>query len=214
VRRKSRQRRDLSQCDPRRAFLDATYESAYLPSYFEGSRWALPVWPEVVQGQGTCYANTDVYPADGRGATYSMAFIGVKHLGAGQYYLMTMKDKQGRPLKGNNTYRLNLPANVPVKQYWSVTAYDRETHALIRNMARASRSSQNPELKTNNDGSVNLYFGPKAPLGNDPNWVPTDPRREFELMLRLYGPEKALFDKTWELPDVEETAADQADQAA
>lgn len=197
-----------------RAFLDATYERAYSPSYFEGSRWALPVWPEVVEGQATCYAKSDIYPVDGRGATYSMAFIGIKHLGTGQYYLMTMKDKQGQPLKGNNTYRLNVPANVPVRQYWSVTAYDRETHALIRNMPRTSRSSQNPDLKQNADGSVDLYFGPKAPAGNDSNWVPTDPGREFELMLRLYGPEKALFDKTWKLPDIEQTAAGRAEQAA
>jgi hypothetical protein len=27
--------------------------------------------------------------------------------------------------------------------------------------------------------------------------------RDFELLFRLYGPEKALFDKTWVLPDAE-----------
>lgn len=196
------------------AFLDATYESAYSPSYFEGSRWALPVWPTVVEGQGTSYSKTDGYPIDGRGATYSMAFVGVKHLGAGQYYLMTMKDERGQPLKGNNTYRLYVPANVPVRQYWSVTAYDRDTHSLIRNMPRASRSSQDSDLKKNTDGSVDLYFGPKAPAGNESNWVPTDPNREFELMLRLYGPQKALFDKRWKLPDVEQTAIGLEEKAA
>jgi hypothetical protein len=196
------------------AFLDMTYQNAYSPSFFKGSSWALPVWPEVVEGQSTGYATPDVYPVDGRGASYSMAFIGVKHLGAGQYYLMTMKDKQGRPLKGNNHYRLHVPANVPVKQYWSVTAYDRNTHALIRNMPRASRSSLNPDLKKNADGSVELYFGPKEPDGNESNFVPTDPNKSFELLLRLYGPEKALFDKTWQLPDVEQTATGEAQKTA
>ena len=33
--------------------------------------------------------------------------------------------------------------------------------------------------------------------------MPTDPQRKFELMFRLYAPTKALFDKTWMLPDVE-----------
>ena len=33
--------------------------------------------------------------------------------------------------------------------------------------------------------------------------MPTDPKREFELMFRLYAPTKVFFDKTWKLPDVE-----------
>jgi hypothetical protein len=41
-----------------------------------------------------------------------------------------------------------------------------------------------------------------APAGKESNWVPTDSRREFELMFRLYRPTKALFDKTWVLPDL------------
>ena len=51
-------------------------------------------------------------------------------------------------------------------------------------MPRASRSSQIPELQKNADGSVDIYFGPKAPAGKDANWVPTDPARKFELMFR------------------------------
>jgi len=45
---------------------------------------------------------------------------------------------------------------------------------------------------------------PKAPAGKESNWVPTDPKRRFELLFRLYGPKKELLDKTWKLPDVEE----------
>ena len=97
-----------------------------------------------------------------------------------------------------------MPANPPVEQYWSVTAYDRETHALIRDMPRASRSSQIPELQKNADGSIDIFFGPAAPEGKDSNWVPTDPKRgASKLMFRLYAPTKALFEKTWVLPDVE-----------
>jgi hypothetical protein len=91
---------------------------------------------------------------------------------------------------------------VPVEQYWSVTAYDRQTHALIKNVSRASRSSQISELVKNEDGSIDLYFGPSAPKGKEANWVPTDPKRKFELMFRAYGPTKDFFDKKWVLPDV------------
>jgi hypothetical protein len=38
------------------------------------------------------------------------------------------------------------------EQYWLVTAYDRETHAWIRNMPRARRSSNATEVRTNPDG--------------------------------------------------------------
>ena len=96
-----------------------------------------------------------------------------------------------------------MPAYAPVEQYWSITAYDRQTHALIRNMPRASRSSQIPELKKNSDGSVDIFVGPKAPDGMETNWIPTDSKREFELMLRLYAPTKAFFEKKWVLPDGE-----------
>jgi hypothetical protein len=84
-----------------------------------------------------------------------------------------------------------------------VTAYDRQTHALIKSMPRASRASNATDLQKNADGSVDVYFGPKAPTGKDSNWVPTDPQRGFELMLRVYGPRKEFFEKAWVLPDVE-----------
>jgi hypothetical protein len=74
-------------------------------------------------------------------------------------------------------------------------------------MSRASRSSQIPELQKNADGSIDIYFGSKAPAGQDSNWIPTDPARKFELMFRLYAPTKALFDKAWALPDAEKVAA-------
>ena len=84
---------------------------------------------------------------------------------------------------------------------------DRETHALIKNVERASRASNAAEIQKNADGSVDIYFGPRAPAGKEANWVPTDPQRGFELMFRLYGPKKEFFDKAWELQDVEKMGA-------
>jgi hypothetical protein len=89
----------------------------------------------------------------------------------------------------------------------SATAYDRATHALIRDMQWSSRSSLTPGLQKNADGSVDVYFGPKAPAGKEPNWVPTSTGGGFEVLFRFYGPEKPLFDKVWVLPDAERIAA-------
>jgi hypothetical protein len=96
-----------------------------------------------------------------------------------------------------------VPARAPVTQYWSATVYDRDTHALVRNMQRASQSSQNSQMQKNTDGSVDVYFGPKAPAGKESNWVPTNADGKFEVLFRLYGPQKPLFDKVWKLPDLE-----------
>jgi hypothetical protein len=70
-------------------------------------------------------------------------------------------------------------------------------------MSHAARSSQSPRLLVNADGSADLYFGPIAPAGKESNWTPTDPKGEFEILFRFYGPLPPLFDKTWVLPDVE-----------
>jgi hypothetical protein len=188
------------------AWLALKYETMFAP-YYEGRQWVFPILPEVIGGLQSQFAKPDSYPVDGRGVTYTMAFFSTKHSGIGQYYLMTIKDKNGNALDGGGAYRLTVPANAPVNQYWSATAYDRRTHALIRDMPRSGRSSQSPGLQTSSDGAVEIYFGPKAPDGKESNWVPTNAGGKFEVLFRFYGPEKAVFDKTWKLPDIEPIAA-------
>jgi hypothetical protein len=171
-----------------------------------GIRWFPAATAEVAHAAESGYADPNSYPIDMRGVTYTLGFTGIKRLGTAQFYLMVAKDKDGDALDGGKAYRLTVPPNAPVKQYWSVTVYDRETHALVRNMPRASLASITSGMQKNADGSVDVFFGPKAPSGKDANWVPTDPARKFELLFRLYGPEKPLFDKSWKLPDVEAVA--------
>lgn len=171
--------------------------------FYEGAHWALPVSPALIQGMSNDFPDANSYPIDNRAAMYALGYFSAKHLGAGQFYLMTTKDSKGNPLDGNKTYRLHVAANPPVKLYWSATAYDGETHALIRETRWSSRGSNTPGLKKNADGTVDVYFGPQAPAGLESNWVPTSPRGRFELLFRLYGPEKPFFDKVWRLPDLE-----------
>jgi hypothetical protein len=185
------------------AWLDVQYERVFDPPFNEGRRWALPASKEVVEGMQTNFANPDAYPVDGRGVSYSMAYFSAKHLGEGQFYLMTTRDKDGEALDGAATYRLTVPANPPVKLYWSATVYDRTTHAVIRDLPYSSRASNSVGLQKNADGSTDVWFGPKAPAGKDANWVPTNATGKFEVLFRFYGPEKPLFDKTWVLPDIE-----------
>jgi hypothetical protein len=132
------------------AVLEARYEAG-LPPYFSAtSRWTFPAMPEVIKAAGEGFTDPDSYPVDSRGLDYSYAFVAIKRLGAGQFYLISIRDKDGDFYDGAKTYRLHVPPNVPVEQYWSVTAYDRKTHALIKNIPRASRSSNATEVKKNN----------------------------------------------------------------
>ena len=74
-------------------------------------------------------------------------------------------------------------------------------------MERFSRSSQNPDLQVNCDGSVDLYFGPRNHDGEETNWIPTSGEGQFEVIFRFYGAEEPLLEKTWKLPDLEKVAS-------
>jgi hypothetical protein len=184
-----------------RAQVDANYEAGFASPFFPRTHWAVPIPKDTMDGMGTLFADPNSYGIDGRASMYAMAYFSAKHLGAGQFYLIAIDDAGGRPFDGNKTYRLTVPANAPVEQYWSATVYDRETHALIREVPRASLASSASGLQSNPDGSVDVFFGSSAPVGKESNWVPTK-SGGFEILFRLYGPTKALFDKTWTLPDL------------
>jgi hypothetical protein len=186
------------------AWLINYYETSYFPApYYDGGHWSVAASQEFAKAMQTGFSDPDSYPVDVRGTAYSLGFFSAKHFGAGQFYLMTFRGKDGQPFVGSSTYRLKVPANAPVTQYWSATVYNRDSHTLIRNMPWASRSSQTPGLQKNDDGSVDVYFAPKAPAGKESNWVPIDPNGNFEVLFRFYGPQKPLVDKSWRLPDIE-----------
>ena len=189
--------------DEARAWLDTTFETIF-PRFYPDRQWFFPAVEGVIKGSSNFYgADKNDYPIGARGVSYSMGYIGIKRLGTGQYYLYSIHDTEGKALDSTGTYRLTVPPDAPVTQYWSTTLYDRKTHGLIREAKNCSVSSQSPDLQTNTDGSVDLYFGPAAPDGKESNWIDTGPSENFEVLFRLYAPKKALFEKTWNLPDVE-----------
>lgn len=66
-----------------------------------------------------------------------------------------------------------------------------------------SVSSLDPGFKTNSDGSVDVYFGPKAPRAMEKNWVQTIPGKGWFMILRLYGPLEPWFNKSWRPGEIE-----------
>ncbi|MBF6323208.1 DUF1214 domain-containing protein [Nocardia cyriacigeorgica] len=117
--------------------------------------------------------------------------------------LVNLRDRRGEILRSDRTYRMRVPAEVPVSQYWSVTMYDGEDHTLIRGNTTYSVSSQKPALRVNDDGSVDVYFGPKAIPGLEANFIGTGDSETFELMFRFYGVGHGVMNKQWQLEDPE-----------
>ena len=123
--------------------------------------------------------------------------------GVGQAYLGSYTDATGAWLDGARDYALHVPAAPPAKLFWSATVYDVETRCLIDNdQQRGDRGSRDAELQHNDDGSVDLYFGPTAPDGRESNWVQTIPGKHWFSYFRFYGPLEGYFDRTWKLGDI------------
>jgi hypothetical protein len=123
--------------------------------------------------------------------------------GLGQVYIGVQKDKDGRWLMGQNSYTLHVPPNPPVAQFWAMTLYDTETRCFIDNKYEIAGLDSRKDLVKNDDGSVDLYFGPEAPKGKEKNWIPTVPGRGWFAYFRFYAPTEAYFDRSWSLPNIE-----------
>lgn len=119
-------------------------------------------------------------------------------------YMMAMADKGGKLLEGGKLYKVDLPAEMPVKQFWAITVYDRATMSFIySDQNRTTLSSYDlDKMKKNADGGVSIYVGPKAPDGLEANWIPTSGKRPLPAV-RFYGPTDAFNNKTFKLPDFE-----------
>jgi len=130
----------------------------------------------------------------------SVGMLG-RAVGVGQVYLEAAQDDGGRWLDGGRTYRLTVPKDVPVAQFWSVTVYDNESRCFVNTGMSPDRSSRDA-IVTNADGSVDLVFGPELPAGvPQSNWIKTLPGKGWFSYFRLYGPTEAYFDRSWVLSD-------------
>lgn len=119
-------------------------------------------------------------------------------------YLCAVADDEGRRLDPDKLYKLHVPSDIPVKQFWALIVYDVATWAFIYNpLERVGLTSYDkPTMKANADGSIDLYFGPQAPAGLESNWIPTQSKHVMPVM-RFYGGTDEFWNKTWKLPDVE-----------
>ena len=125
-------------------------------------------------------------------------------VGLGSQYMIAVRDSAGKAFDGAKTYKMHIPGNVPARNFWDVTVYDNQTRSLLQtDQTFSGISSIDKGIQQNDDGSWDLYFGPKAPEGKASNWLQTIPGKGWNLLWRIYGPEKAWYDKTWRPGDIE-----------
>ncbi len=147
------------------------------------------------------YENTDRRAAFGYAAIGMSPAMVEKIVGGGSQYLWTPRDARGAYLDGAKAYRLRLPPNVPVKNFWSVVVYDAASRSLLENGRPFPSISAYTGPVANSDGSTDIYFGPEEP-GPGKNWIKTVPGKGWFPLIRFYGPLEPFFDKTWKPDDI------------
>jgi hypothetical protein len=125
-------------------------------------------------------------------------------LAKGSDYAIAFLDINRKPFDGGATYRLRLPANAPVADFWAVTVYDPQTRSMLQTPQKdPTIDSVKSGPVVNKEGSVDIYFGPKAPKGHEKNWIQTMPGKGWFTILRMYGPLEAWIDQSWRPSEVE-----------
>jgi len=167
------------------------YHRVLNPCFFEGKKWCSLIPAGAVETDFS-YEFASYFDYHARGALYYAVITSVKNYGSATFYLDLAETPDGEWLDGGKSYKLVVPPKVPVRDFWAITTYDLETASYLRDMEPSSIDSNMKDVKKNGDGSVDIYFGPKAPKGKESNWLPTDPKRRFFLLFRVYGPEPGI----------------------
>lgn len=125
-------------------------------------------------------------------------------------YPTSKADAEGRKYNGANKYVINFPKGQlpPVEGFWSLTMYD-SGYFFVNNPLNRYSISARQNLKSNPDGSTDLYLQKDSPgKDKESNWLPA-PSGDFILMMRLYWPEQkkpSIINGTWTIPGAKRVA--------
>ena len=179
-------------------------ESAFL---YEGSYWKRGFVAgnyEYLVDEGMGWRNLDARTQFYYLATVNTPAMTWKLIGKGSQYAWGYLDAKGNYLDGGKTYKLNIPEDPPAEKFWSVVAYDPQTRSELQtSQPFPSKQSQRDKMIVNDDGSIDIYFGPKATAGKEANWIQTVPGKGWFSVFCLYSPTEAWYDKTWRPGEIE-----------
>lgn len=174
------------------------YEDSYWKRGFVGGNY------EFLKDEGMGGRNLDARTHFFYMATVNTPAMAWKLIGKGSQYAWGYLDSKGNYLDGSKTYKLNLPKDPPEEKFMSVVVYDPQTRSELQtSQPYPSKNNRRDKMIVNDDGSIDLYFGPKAPAGKEANWIQTVPGKGWFSVLRLYSPTEAWYDKTWRPGEIE-----------
>lgn len=125
-------------------------------------------------------------------------------------YPTSQKDAEGRKYNGANKYVMRFPMGElpPAEGFWSITMYD-SGYFFVNNPLNRYSISAREELKSNPDGSTDLYIQNESPgKDKESNWLPAPPG-DFILMMRLYWPRErnpSIINGSWKIPPVKKVS--------
>lgn len=124
-------------------------------------------------------------------------------------YMRARGDLPRALFDGAKSWRLHFPAGrlLPVGSFWSLTLYeatdDGQFFFADNPLGRYAIGDRTPGLRTNDDGSLDIWIGHDRPGdGRENNWLPA-PRTPFALFLRAYLPKPELLHGSYRVPAVE-----------
>ncbi len=174
------------------------YENSYWKTGFLGGSY------EYLRDEGMGGRNLDARTQFYYMATVNTPAMTWKLIGKGSQYAWGYLDSKGNYLDGDKTYKLNIPKDPPAKKFWSMVAYDPQTRSELQtSQPFPSKQSQRDKMIVNDDGSIDLYYGPEAPAGKEANWTQTVPSKGWFVVLRLYSPTEVWYEKTWRPGEIE-----------
>lgn len=123
-------------------------------------------------------------------------------------YVTARTDGEGRTLTGDKSWRLRVPAGLPVGAFWSITMYEQTPDGRLffvpNDLNRFAVGDRSQHLRPERDGSIELFIQNGKPSGERVvNWLPA-PKGPFVLMFRAYLPGAGLLDGSVRLPPITE----------
>ncbi len=123
-------------------------------------------------------------------------------------YPVGLTDADGDPLDASkHDYVIHFASKddlPPANGFWSLTMYDSQYFFVANPLNRYTLSERN-QLKTNADGSIDLYLQKDNPgADREANWLPA-PDAAFIPMFRLYWPKEtkpSVLDGSWWPPQI------------
>ena len=140
------------------------------------------------------------------------AIVAVYGLGANEpaeaMYIVGVIDQDDQKLDAGNDYVIHFAAGSlpPARYFWSLTMYDSNFSLVPNAINRYALANHIPGLKYNADGSLDIYVQHAEPPASErSDWLPAPASGNFEVTLRLYGPDADALNGKYVYPTITRT---------